>query len=1320
MTNLRVALAASALLLVVGCGTEKQKDSQGSGSDRLSAKIKAGEQGGLDGGIDGTTETGTVTFTTTETVTQTGTAVATLTTTGSETSTGTEVVTSTETVTVTGTTTGTSTTTATAATTATNTTTSTDTSTDTATESQTQTSTASLTSTSTQTGTVTQTAYQTALQTITVAGTATDTTTFTVPAFETQTLTTSSTTTSTGTLSTVETSTQTYVLTGTVKTTNTATVSGVAWSKTRGRTVTTTTTQYLLGTASKVVTATVSSGTDTKTATAVLTGTGTASGTRTLTATATRTQGSIYYGSGTRTFTSTNTASGTGTQSWTFHPTGTLTQTATDTATQTLSYPATDTGTVTITMVSTAVITNTGTATLTLSVTDTLTNTTTLTNTNTLTLTSTVTNTSTLTSTVTITNTVTNTLTSTVTNTSTSTQTSAATHVETVTGTSTFTGTAPGTETVTSTVTATVTRTENVTSCQPGFTGPGVIDGSVILGETHQMSDLEGVWCITDTFGINYTSLTDLTGLESLAVVGRFVRITGNPALTSLHGLENLQSAESMEISYNSALTSLAALARLRHLTWGPFIQANLSLPACWAWEIGRQTNTTAFSQANLGIGTCGSLPEGFVCQPGASGPGVLDTDLIIDPWTADLRNYGGLTCVTGNVGISSSTMLTDLSGWETLEGIGGSLTIQSNTALTNVAALSNLKSVGGGLEISYNPVLTSLAGLTNLRSLGSNPRIAGNPALPACWGWEISRLTNRASDSCYGNRGTGSCGALPEGFVCAPGASGPGVLDRDVDIQSWVNDLADFGGVTCITGNLRISNATLTNLSGLETLVAIGGSLDIQYNTALTSVSGLDSLKSVGSALNVQYNSTLTSLAALGSLRSLGSNPTIQNNPALPACWAWEVARLTNTSNSACYGNRGSGNCGALPEGFVCQPGATGPGVLDRDLQIGSWGNDFNELGGLTCLTGSLGISDSSLTDVTGLVSLTAVGGSVTIQNNQHLAAVSGLVNLASVGGGLTISYNPALANLAGLAGLQTLGSDPTITNNIMLPTCWAQQIADQTSRTCVSCWGNYGSGSCGGSSDGTIDGPVSLVSPADIQRLAGVFHIKGDLTVASGGTLTDLVGLESLVQVDGNLMIAETSLASLQGLEHLTTVGRRVQIMGNYALTSLDGLAALASADEFYVSGNVALTRAAVPTLASVRAWNMNGNQNLPQCWPLVLEQRLGKGCSNCAYTNHGNGACPAPVDGWIDQTGYPEGGYIITFAGGGGAGSFMTMADARATYPDHVLAEPVYDGEVYALEASRYAVFFYTGWTECCHDTPEEPVNAYQPTLWLRVLP
>jgi len=56
------------------------------------------------------------------------------------------------------------------------------------------------------------------------------------------------------------------------------------------------------------------------------------------------------------------------------------------------------------------------------------------------------------------------------------------------------------------------------------------------------------------------------------------------------------------------------------------FVGANAYLPQCWVDELEDQLglgcgNGTFACLGNGGEGTCGQLPPGFTCEPGATGP---------------------------------------------------------------------------------------------------------------------------------------------------------------------------------------------------------------------------------------------------------------------------------------------------------------------------------------------------------------------------------------------------------------------------------------------------------------------------------------------------------------------------------------------------------------------------------------------------------------------------------------------------------------------------------------------------------------------------
>ncbi len=419
------------------------------------------------------------------------------------------------------------------------------------------------------------------------------------------------------------------------------------------------------------------------------------------------------------------------------------------------------------------------------------------------------------------------------------------------------------------------------------------------------------------------------------------------------------------------------------------------------------------------------------------------------------LNQLGGVTCITGDLRVSNSN-LTDLTGLEYLVAVGGNVDVSFNPVLTSFKGLQNLKSAGR-LIVAANRTLTSLAELGNLKTLHNGHSIADNPLLPACWTWQIAQQTGTRCDFCPNNTGNGSCGSLPEGFVCQPGAIGPGVYDGYVRLDDWTRP-NQFGGVTCITGDLMAWNSNLTDLTGLEYLVAVGGNVDISNNPTLSSLKGLDQLRSAGSLI-VRDNPALTNLSNIGSLTTLRYNASIANNLGLPACWTWQIAQQTGTRCDYCQNNTGDGSCGTLPEGFVCQPGAIGPGVYDGYVRLDDWTRP-NQFGGVTCITGDLVAWNSSLTDLTGLVQLVAVGGNVTIDNNPALVSVTGLENLKTAAG-LWINYNPLLTSLAGLNRLNSLRNDPSIYGNPLLPACWAENVAMQTGRLCA-CSGNTGEGVC------------------------------------------------------------------------------------------------------------------------------------------------------------------------------------------------------------------------------------------------------------------
>jgi hypothetical protein len=177
----------------------------------------------------------------------------------------------------------------------------------------------------------------------------------------------------------------------------------------------------------------------------------------------------------------------------------------------------------------------------------------------------------------------------------------------------------------------------------------------------------------------------------------------------------------------------------------------------------------------------------------------------------------------------------------------------------------------------------------------------------------------------CIGNYGSETCGELPPDFECVPGASGPGVWDGDIALQSLHLQLADLGGLACVTGDLDLSFLNDDNLLPLSNLTAVGGSLTLSQSN-LETLDGVENLTTIGSALIVSDNPYLSSFAGLSALTSLGvENPDgspplyVFDNPWLAACWPELLETQTGQQCGYlaagdpfvdCSGNDGSGNC--------------------------------------------------------------------------------------------------------------------------------------------------------------------------------------------------------------------------------------------------------------------------------------------------------------------------------------------------------------------------------------------------------------------------
>ncbi len=351
------------------------------------------------------------------------------------------------------------------------------------------------------------------------------------------------------------------------------------------------------------------------------------------------------------------------------------------------------------------------------------------------------------------------------------------------------------------------------------------IEGDVTI-DGDDITNLYGLNVFTTIYGdlvIGYPSwggtgnplLTNLEGLDNLNYIGGnlFIDnqwISNNSNLISLSGLESLISVgANVEISYNDQLTSLSGLESLVSIGGGFEIRANESL-------------------TNL------SGPE-------------------------------SLSSIGENLSVYQNESLVNLIGLEELTSIGGGLYLYTNDSLTSLTGLYNLFSIGGSLLIYDNYVLSSLTGLDNLTSVEGGVSISDN-----------------------------------EGLINFNGLENLITIGENISIN-WNNSLSSLNGLeglTSIGGSISFGgNVALTNITGLQNLTTIGGSLSVGFvplggtgicgNPSLTSLIGLDNIEAASiDHLTIIGNDQLVTCDVESICDYLaGPNGTIEIHDNAPGC---------------------------------------------------------------------------------------------------------------------------------------------------------------------------------------------------------------------------------------------------------------------------------------------------------------------------------------------------------------------------------------------------------------------------------------------------
>ncbi len=421
---------------------------------------------------------------------------------------------------------------------------------------------------------------------------------------------------------------------------------------------------------------------------------------------------------------------------------------------------------------------------------------------------------------------------------------------------------------------------------------------NAIVKTSDDITALDGFVRIAGDLLIEDTDLASLDGLQQLETVGGNVVIQRNAALTRIDALSALAAIDgSLFVGVNGQLSSLVGLENLESVGAGGGAGVGLYLQGSSIVDLMPLTSLqhaeSLIFRDNANLTSLSSL----------SGLTGLEGRLVIER-NALLENLDGLEGITvvgnnesypewnGNLDLNANPVLTDLSGLSGITRVRGFLGIRENAALVSLAGLNSVESIGAPLHLSANPVLTSLDGLSGLASIGRELGVWNNGALSridlpalASIGGDLSLTQNAAAGMnmpLLENIG-GSLWLNGSNLQGLDGLSALKTIGHELGIWSSALATVNLTALESIGNNFALSlDASLVSVS-LPALVSIGpGGLEFWNNVAMTQFS-MPALTTIEGGLQFNEHAVLSSFD-LGALVSVGTARCLCDNPQLPS----------------------------------------------------------------------------------------------------------------------------------------------------------------------------------------------------------------------------------------------------------------------------------------------------------------------------------------------------------------------------------------------------------------------------------------------------
>ena len=351
-----------------------------------------------------------------------------------------------------------------------------------------------------------------------------------------------------------------------------------------------------------------------------------------------------------------------------------------------------------------------------------------------------------------------------------------------------------------------------------------------------------------------------------------------------------------------------------------------------------------------------------------------------------------------------------------------------------------------------------------------------------------------------------------------------------------------NYPNCTEIEGQVVITGNDISNLNGLNVISLIWDTLIIFSCNNLTSLTGLANLTIIGGDLRIYNNNSLNTLSGLDNVFAIESNLVIIDNDAMQ-----DLSGLGNLEFIA----------GGLyifdNENLTTLDGIDNLAAIEGELAIG-----FDD---------PANMGNPSLTNITGLSSLTSTNGYLFIAGNESLTSLTGLENIYS--GTIDFLYicNNSSLSSCSLENFCEFLTDPfadiIVENNA--PGC------NTPEEVIESCEGICLAGGTFFSSQEEIDSfPVYhpncieiagnvTISGDNISNLDSLYNLTinwGYLEISANPLLTNLSGLDNMISTGGALFISNNeTLIDISSLENLLEINGNLYVLNNTSLESLAG---------------------------------------------------------------------------------------------------------------------------------------------------------------------